>query len=281
MPELPEVETIVRGLQRQIVGQTIEQITLLYEPLLHTPNEIFEKDVLGQQIVAIERFGKYILIVLGNQKVIRVHLRMEGKFFITENEVDETIDKHVHLVFKLGKRRYLKYHDVRKFGTFELIDRRENWHDDAKFARLGYEPWEAPFTSAFLYERMKRSRLMIKPFLLDQKTIVGLGNIYVDEVLFRTKIHPETRTTNLGRVEADAIKGAAIAVLQKAITLGGTTIRTYHNTLGLDGMFQNELQVHLRRGEACLVCGTQIEKIKVGGRGTYICPNCQKIKNKR
>jgi len=281
MPELPEVETVVKGLREQIVGQQIDKINLFYEPLLHTPYDIFMEHVLGQKIIGIERFGKYILLVLGNQKVIRVHLRMEGKFFITTTERDAMLDKHVHLVLKLGEHRYLKYHDVRKFGTFELIDREKNWHDDAKFASLGYEPWEPEFTPAFLFDRMNRSHQMIKPFLLDQKTLVGLGNIYVDEVLFATKIHPQTRAESLRKKDAVAIREVAINVLQQAIALGGTTIRTYHNTLGIDGMFQNELQVHLRQGEHCQRCDQSIIKIKVGGRGTYLCPNCQKVKSKR
>jgi len=278
MPELPEVETVVRGLEAQIIGQSIEQMTCSYERMLQTPKDIFTESVVGQSIVAIERFGKYILIVLSNQKVIRVHLRMEGKFFITTEEKDATLDKHVHLVLKLGRTRYLKYHDVRKFGTFELIERVDDWHDDAKFGRLGYEPWEYPFTVEFLYEQLQRSRQMIKPFLLDQKTIVGLGNIYVDEVLFRSNIHPETRTREVTKEEAAKIKDAAISILQKAIELGGSTIRTYHNTFGIDGMFQTELQVHLRAEQPCLVCHTVIEKQKVGGRGTYVCPTCQILK---
>jgi len=278
MPELPEVETVVRGLREQIVGQTIEAVDILYERMVHTPQNIFLANVVGQKIIAIERFGKYILIVLANQRVIRVHLRMEGKFFITTTKEDVTRDKHVHIVLKLGEQRYLKYHDVRKFGTFELIDQQNDWHNDNKFASLGYEPWEQAFTIEFLFERMQQSKQMIKPFLLDQKTIVGLGNIYVDEVLFQVKVHPETRTVVLTKADAERIKAAAVEILEKAVTLGGTTIRTYHNTLGIDGMFQNELQVHLQQDKPCPVCGTTIIKIKVGGRGTYLCPHCQKFK---
>lgn len=276
MPELPEVETIVRGLRTQINDQTIQAVNIVYAPIIKMPTEAFVSSILHQKIVNVERFGKYILIVLANQKVIQIHLRMEGKFFITTEAKDELLDKHIHLIFKLDERRYLKYHDVRKFGTFTLIEHRENWHEDAKFATLGYEPWEPSLSIDFLYQRLQQSRKMIKPFLLDQKTIVGLGNIYVDEVLFLAKIHPETRTIELDKDQAKRLKQHAIAVLEKAIQLGGTTIRTYHNTLGIDGLFQNELQVHLQKDQPCPVCDTTITKIKVGGRGTYLCPQCQK-----
>jgi formamidopyrimidine-DNA glycosylase (fpg) len=276
MPELPEVETVVRGLKEQIIGQEIQSINIRYAPMLHTDKEFFQSNVLYQKIIDVQRFGKYILIVLANNKVIRVHLRMEGKFFITEQEQDDSLDKHVHIILKLGENRYLKYHDVRKFGTFELIERQNNWHNDSKFQLLGYEPWEQAFTTAGFYQKLHKSTKMIKPFLLDQKTIVGLGNIYVDEVLFLSAIHPEKRAKTITKKQAQALKDNAITVLNKAISLGGSTIRTYHNTLGIDGLFQNELNVHLQKDQPCPNCQTPIIKIKVGGRGSYLCPKCQR-----
>lgn len=278
MPELPEVETVVRGLREQIIGKKIATVQVKFAKMVKVDPDVFQTTIVNQTITTIERFGKYILIVLSNDKIIRIHLRMEGKFFLTTEAADETLDKHVHVILEFTDQTYLKYHDVRKFGTFELIERQTDWHQDTKFAELGYEPWEAAFTTGFLYQRLKKSNMMIKPFLLDQKTIVGLGNIYVDEVLFLAKIHPESTAKALSKQDAEHIRNASITVLEKAIKLGGSTIRTYHNTLGIDGLFQNELHVHLQKDKPCPICGTTIIKIKVGGRGTYLCPHCQKLK---
>ena len=276
MPELPEVETVVRGLSEQIVDKKIEDVKIFYPKMVHMDGTDFTNILVGQKVLRIERFGKYILVVLENLQVVRIHLRMEGKFFMTQVPEDITLDKYVHVRIQFTDGSYLKYHDVRKFGTFELVEYQENWHQDQKFTELGFEPWEPGCTTAFIYERLQKSTRMIKPFLLDQKTIVGLGNIYVDEVLFRAQIHPETRTNMLSFADAEKIRLESIAVLEKAIALGGTTVNTYHNTFGIDGRFQNELHAYGKKDEPCSRCGTPMVKIKVGGRGTYYCPNCQK-----
>lgn len=275
MPELPEVETVVSELNNHLKNEKIRAITFKYDVLRGITEKKFVSQVLNQGVENIERFGKYILICLTNQKVIRIHLRMEGKFFLMNDACSPDIDKHVHVVFMLESGKYLKYHDVRKFGTFELIDYYKNWHDELHFKALGYEPWEKKCTAAFLKQRAQKSKMMIKPFLLNQKTIVGLGNIYVDEVLFAVQIHPETRVNTLTQRQCEQIIHSAKNVMERAIFLGGSTIRTYHNTLGIDGRFQNELKVHLQKGALCQVCGQEIKKIKVAGRGTYYCPRCQ------
>lgn len=276
MPELPEVETVVNGLKEQILHKKIEQITASYPNILQDGLPVFARRLQGRTIEAIERFGKYILMCFDDQQVVRIHLRMEGKFFLTREVLPQSLAKHVHVIFHFTDGSMLQYHDVRKFGTFELIERQADWHQDSKFAQLGFEPWEAGCTSDFLYDQMQRSRQKIKPFLLTQKNIVGLGNIYVDEVLFLSRIHPSSITNTLSKEVAATLICQAHHVLERAIALGGSTIRTYHNTLGIDGRFQNELQVHLRKGEPCFVCNTTIIKCKIGGRGTYICPQCQK-----
>lgn len=275
MPELPEVETVVRELRQHVVGKEIETLTASYQKLIKADESEIVKNVDGQKITKIERFGKYILICLENQYVVRIHLRMEGKFYMTNQLVDPLLDKHVHGIFHFTDGTYLKYHDVRKFGTFEIIPYENDWHENEKFQTLGYEPWEEGCTVEFVYHKMKKSTAPIKSFLLNQKTIVGLGNIYVDEVLFLSKLHPTQRSAELTLSDAENIRKHSIAVLKMAIELGGTTIRSYHSTMGIDGLFQNELLVHLRKGEACPVCGTEIIKEKVGGRGSYYCPVCQ------
>ncbi|GBU10545.1 formamidopyrimidine/5-formyluracil/5-hydroxymethy luracil DNA glycosylase [Erysipelotrichaceae bacterium] len=278
MPELPEVETVVRQLDERLKGQKITAMTIFYPKMVKTDNTIFSESIIGQKISGVERFGKYILICLENKKVIRIHLRMEGKFYIVDTLVDESLEKHTHIIFHLDDGKYIKYHDVRKFGTMECIDYHDNWHTESKFATLGYEPWEKLCTPAFIFGRLQKSITPIKTFLLSQKTLVGLGNIYVDEVLFRAKIHPAQIAATLKESDAKMIKKQSEIVLRKAITLGGTTIRTYHNTFGIDGLFQNELQVHLQKGKGCPICGTEIIKEKLAGRGTYYCPSCQTIK---
>ena len=276
MPELPEVETVTKDLAKLIVGRQIVDIEMPYKGIMQTPLSSFTSNCMFEDIVAIERFGKYILICFANDYVLRVHLRMEGKFYVTPTNDSPEIDKHVHIIMRLDNGSYLKYHDVRKFGTFEVIPYVTNWHDDPKFATLGYEPWDVQCTPEFVYTRLQKSRTTIKAFLLNQKTIVGLGNIYVDEVLFRMGIHPERIAQTLTKKQASDIIVAAKEVMEFAIALGGTTIRTYQSTLGIDGLFQNELKVHLQEGQPCPTCGTEIVKEKVSGRGTYYCPKCQK-----
>ncbi|MGL5042297.1 MAG: DNA-formamidopyrimidine glycosylase [Culicoidibacterales bacterium] len=275
MPELPEVETVVRELRKNIVAKKIMTLRASYPKLICASIVQIKDNVDGQTITAIERFGKYILICLENQKVIRVHLRMEGKFYLTDRLIDESIDKHVHGIFSFSDGTYLKYHDVRKFGTFEIISYFANWHEESKFSTLGFEPWESGCTEAFISAKLQKSQMMIKPNLLNQKTIVGLGNIYVDEVLHLSNIHPTKICSTLKSSQIKAIAKNADEVLKKAIALGGTTIRSYHSTMGIDGLFQNELLVHLRKGEACYRCNTKIIKEKISGRGSYYCPKCQ------
>lgn len=277
MPELPEVETVVRDLSKIIEGTTVLDIEAPYPKIIQDDFDDFLGAFQGHKIIDIERFGKYILILFDNDRVMRVHLRMEGKFYLTDAFDTPDLDKHVHVIFTLDNGKYLKYHDVRKFGTMENVAYQEDWHDDSKFKTLGYEPWDKRCTAKYIYDKTQKSRTTIKAFLLNQKTIVGLGNIYVDEVLFRVKMHPETVANTITMAQAKQLGKAAQDVMQHAIALGGTTIRTYHSTLGIDGLFQNELQVHLQKDEACPNCGTKIIKEKVSGRGTYYCPKCQKM----
>jgi formamidopyrimidine-DNA glycosylase (fpg) len=277
MPELPEVETVVRELRAQILGKTFKTMTTTVPKMLKANLVLFNEQLANQQVTSLERFGKYILICFGNATVLRVHLRMEGKFYFTDEILPPETQKHIHIVVEFTTGEKLYYHDVRKFGTFELIIYQKDWYNDPKFATLGYEPWDKKCTVAFMQKQLKQTRGMIKPALLTQKNIVGLGNIYVDEVLFATKIHPETKAMNLGEQNLALIIKQSAKIMKKSIELGGTTIRTYHSTLGIDGMFQNELQVHLKAGQPCPKCSTIIDKIKVGGRGTYYCPQCQQI----
>lgn len=272
MPELPEVETVRRGLERLIVGRKIVSIDVRVSKMIKTDLTAFETDIIGQTFQSIGRRGKYLLLNLDRQVIIS-HLRMEGKYLLFEDEVPE--NKHFHTFFKLDNGSTLVYQDVRKFGTMELLDK-EEVADYFRQRKLGPEPTETDFDLATFAKQLKASKKVIKPYLLDQTLVVGLGNIYVDEALWAAKIHPERLSNSLKDAEIAALRDEIIRILQLGIAKGGSTIRTYKNALGENGSMQDFLQVYGKTGEPCPRCATPIEKIKVGGRGTHFCPACQK-----
>ena len=268
MPELPEVETVRRTLLNVIKDQQIMDIDVLYPNIIQTDRATFKKTIQYQTIHDIKRKGKFLLFILDTHVMV-IHLRMEGKFYIKKHE---PILKHEHIIFKLTDDMELRYHDVRKFGTIHLLPK--NSYDNMEpLKRVALEPKDMdPLT---FYQTIKHRRTTIKQALLNQEIIAGLGNIYVDETLFLSHIHPLRKTHDIHEVEAKKILDAATNVLDKAVKLGGTTIRSYTSSLGIHGRFQNELNVHMRKGEPCPICGELIIKMKVGGRGTYVCPRCQ------
>ena len=272
MPELPEVETVRHGLEKLILGRKIEAIDVRVPKLIKTGIEAFEIDLIGQTFQAIGRRGKYLLLQLDRQVIVS-HLRMEGKYLLFPQEVPE--NKHFHVFFTLDDGSTLVYQDVRKFGTMELLlpEQVEPYFQNRK---LGPEPTKAAFDLATFEKQLGQSKKLIKPHLLDQTLVVGLGNIYVDEVLWAAKIHPERMSSTLTSPEITLLHDEIIRILQLAIEKGGTTVRTYQNAFGENGRMQDFLQVYGKTGQPCPRCGTPIEKIKVGGRGTHICPRCQK-----
>ena len=269
MPELPEVETVRRILARELTGNTIKQVHIYYEPIVHDNLNHFKTSLKGQQIIGLERYGKHLVFLLTDWVMI-IHLRMEGKFYIKK---DEAKDKHEHIIFELENGTTLRYHDVRKFGTIHL-----RTHDDYlntyPLSEVGPEPKDAKIDD--IYHTLHRKTIAVKTALLNQHIISGLGNIYVDETLFLSRIKPTRRTDRLTKKEVASLIDNATKVLERAVELGGSTIRSYTATLGVHGRFQNELNVHTKVGQPCPRCGTTIIKIKVGGRGTYVCPSCQK-----
>lgn len=268
MPELPEVETVRATLENEIKNEVIIGIDLYYSKLIQNELKWFIKSILNQKIHRIDRMGKYLIFILDDYAMI-IHLRMEGKFFI---KTDEPIDKHEHVIFQFESGRNLRYHDVRKFGTISLLDI-NTYLDEYPLIQLGKEPKNLEYHHFF--EMIKNRKTSIKQILLDQHIIAGLGNIYVDETLFLSKIHPTRVASSITLEDAKHIIFSATEVLDKATKLGGTTIRSYTSSLGVHGRFQNELNVHMKQGEPCPVCQTEIIKMKVGGRGTYVCPKCQ------
>jgi formamidopyrimidine-DNA glycosylase len=277
MPELPEVETVRKTLLKLVQGKEIRDIDVFYEKMIHTDIDKFTTSLIGNHIEHIDRYGKYLLFEIGDYILIS-HLRMEGKYFIKKLEEDR--DKHEHVIFYFNDDTTMRYHDTRKFGTFDLVlkDQFEDFHPIQK---LGPEPFFKEMTKEYLYKKLRTKTISIKSALLDQTIIAGLGNIYVNEVLFYTKLHPTTPSNEITKKQCQMIIDASVTVLQKAIDLGGTTIRSYTSSLGVTGRFQNDLFVHDRENETCKFCNTLIQKEKVGGRGTYYCPSCQKKKRKK
>jgi formamidopyrimidine-DNA glycosylase len=275
MPELPEVETVRRTLLNLVQGKTIRDIDVFLPKIIqHIPMEKFISELTDRTINDMGRYGKYLFFHFGDKTLIS-HLRMEGKYFI--KPLDAKKEKHEHIIFYFTDGTTLRYHDTRQFGTMEIVPTNQIF-DIPPISKLGYEPFDKQMNTTYLSSKLKNKTIAIKPALLDQHIIVGLGNIYVDEVLFRSKLHPETPCHKLSRKDIKAIIENSKDVLNKAINLGGTTIRSYVSSLGVTGRFQNELFVHSLEDELCKICNTSIVKIKVAGRGTYYCPSCQKFK---
>ena len=274
MPELPEVETVRRGLEKLILGKKISNIEIRYPKMIKTDLNQFQKELPGQVIQSMGRRGKHLLFNL-RDKVLISHLRMEGKYFYYPDEIPER--KHAHILVHFEDGTTLVYEDVRKFGTMELLapELLDSYFISKK---LGPEPTDQDFDLGRFKLALKKSKKSIKSHLLDQTLVAGLGNIYVDEVLWRAKVHPSRHSNSLTAQEARKVHDETIKVLGQAVEKGGSTIRSYTNAFGEDGTMQEFHQVYDKAGQACSRCGSTIEKIQLGGRGTYFCPKCQRRK---
>jgi formamidopyrimidine-DNA glycosylase len=277
MPELPEVETVKNDLRKIVLGKTIAKVAVFYEPIIRNiaPEE-FAHALAGQSIIDIKRKGKYLLFFLTNYILVS-HLRMEGKYFL---KAEEVVEKHEHIVFYFTDETSLRYHDVRKFGTMNLYKTTDLATVLAAepLNRVGFDPFEEQLKAEAVYQKFQKISKPIKSALLDQTIISGLGNIYVDEICFLSRIHPLSATKDLNFEQVEVLLENARKVLTKAIKLGGTTIRSF-SSHEISGRFQNELLIHTK--EVCPVCQEKVLKIRVGGRRTYLCSNCQKLLDKR
>lgn len=280
MPELPEVENVKRGLNEIVVGETVIKVEVRWDNIIESPApNKFSKQLMGQQIERVDRRGKFLLFYFTDDVLIS-HLRMEGKYQLVTPEEDGRLPrrtKHTHVIFHLESGKQLWYLDVRKFGRMSLVKKGEEF-DHKSLAKLGPEPTEEDFELADMQEFLTRRSKAIKGVLLDQQIVVGVGNIYADEILHQANIHPATPANQLTDEDEIRMHQAIIRVLNKAVDNGGTTIRTYENAFGDVGMYQDYLQVYGRDGEECKTCGTEIHKIKIAGRGTHYCPVCQPLK---
>lgn len=271
MPELPEVETVRKQLSQKIVGMRVDRVIITYEKMIHPNVMTFVKLVEGATFLEPGRIGKYLFLHLDNGKTIISHLRMEGKYGF--GPVQDEVSRHCHVRFQSGDYE-LTYSDTRKFGTMDIVDTMDVL-SVRSIAKLGPEPFFEACTKEYLYGQLNRRKSAIKTVLLNQEVLCGIGNIYADEILFATRIHPETTSNFISKQKAGVIIAEARRILTNGIKAGGASIRTYQSLETIDGMFQLELAVHMQKGKQCKRCNTTIEKIKVGGRGTYFCPKCQ------
>ena len=275
MPELPEVETVRQTLRRNILGKQVSGITVLYERMVVGSSvSEFKTKLIGKTLLEIGRMGKYLFFHFSDDIYLISHLRMEGKYFI--KPITDEIVKHEHIVFEFSDGVSLRYADVRKFGTMELKTK-EELLTTHPLKDLGAEA--NMLTADYLREKVKGKHKDLKAFLLDQSMIAGIGNIYADEICFMARLHPKQDIYYLTEDDLTNICDSAKVVINKAIEAGGTTIRSYTSSLGVTGLFQLQLNVHTKANWPCPVCGENIIKTRVAGRGTYICLKCQKIKD--
>ncbi len=270
MPELPEVETVVRTLEFLIGGLKITDIDVHYMPIVSGDIDAFRQSLINKRFTGFSRRGKYALYTV-EDVILMVHLRMEGRFYVRDER--NPTDKHTHAVFHLDNGRFLHYHDVRKFGRLEIVRPDQI---SRRLSTLGIEPFD-PQMSGYTLKKLASSRQIgLKTFLLDQRFVCGIGNIYADEICFCARLHPESPVSKISLKRFNEVADCIKMVMSQAIADGGTTIRSYTSSLGVSGRFQLRLNVHMRKGEPCHVCGDPIIKTRVSGRGTYVCLRCQK-----
>lgn len=274
MPELPEVETIVRVLQKNLKHKKVLDLKLYYTPLLE--KDSLPLDVLkNKTFTNFRRRGKYLIFEFDHTYKWIVHLRMEGKFHLYQEDIPK--NKHTHLWLHVSDT-YVHYLDTRKFSRMAVV------RDEVAYFKtknLGLEPFDLNLTGDYLYKSFQKKSKAIKATLLDQSIVTGIGNIYADEILFKTKIHPLQPTNSLHKNQCKELVETIRDVLNQAIQQGGTTIRSYTASLGVTGRFQVSLNAYGQEGKPCIRCETDMVRIVVSGRGTVFCPNCQKVEKRK
>ncbi|MGI6120158.1 MAG: bifunctional DNA-formamidopyrimidine glycosylase/DNA-(apurinic or apyrimidinic site) lyase [Desulfosporosinus sp.] len=273
MPELPEVETIRRTLLEHVRNQRIEEIKLIWPTAVSGwEDKTFEELVIGRRIRTIDRRGKYLLIMLDADLTLMAHMRMTGNLYYYPAYQEP--EKHTHVVFHL-ERGEVHFSDMRKFGRIQAIPT-PLCFSQTSLRKLGPEPLAEEFTSTVLRDRFGKKKVFLKAALLDQTVLAGMGNIYVDEALFRARLLPSRRVGTLTEEEIVKLHRAIQNVLQAGIDAHGTSYRDYRDANGEEGSFQQALQVYGRGGKPCLICGQTLERIRLAGRGTVYCARCQR-----
>jgi formamidopyrimidine-DNA glycosylase len=291
MPELPEVETIVRELNREVLARTFLDVWTDFKEMIKKPKSFdeFRKEIKGKKILNIRRRGKNILFDLSGNKVLLVHQKLTGHLLLGKwhlekgrwiSEIpgplsDDPMNKFLHLIFWLDDKRQLALSDLRKFAKVELINKEEL---EKELKSLGPEPLEKDFGfEKFKEQILKKKRGKIKQILMEQEVIAGIGNIYSDEILWQAKVHPFKDISKLKEEELKEIFSAMREILKKAIAARGESISDFRRITGEKGGFDPLRKVYRREGEKCPRCGTIIKRIKIGGRSAHFCPKCQKL----
>lgn len=274
MPELPEVETIRQGLLLTLLGETIRRVEVLRAESIGYPDaKLFSKSLPGHRFEDITRRGKYLLIKLSDGAGLAVHLRMSGRLLLTQQSKKNSKFLRVRIILTSG--RELRFEDMRVFGRLWYVPPHSNFVTVVPaLAKLGVEPLEE-LDGRFLLQAFKKKSQSIKTALLDQTLIAGIGNIYADESLFKAGVHPQTEAGRLTMAQAQRLADEIKAVLKQAIVLGGSSVRDYTDSRGVNGNYQHGAQVYGRYGQLCHVCGKTIERIKLAGRSSHFCPQCQ------
>lgn len=279
MPELPEVETVVRGLRPILVGKTIAAVTVRAPKSSIVVSRSlrpmrFEQALIGRQVLSVSRRGKNILIALSGDLTLWVHLKMTGHFFWVPKT--KPVEKHDLVVFELSDAaHHLRFNDYRRFGRHRLFRNDELWQQRG-LVELGPEPLE--ITPHQFVELCHRRPRQIKQALLDQSFIAGIGNIYADESLFYARIHPRRVTTSLAKSKLTDLHAHIQRILRRAIRLHGTSVDTYSGVNGQTGSFQKYLLAYGNEGEPCSRCGAKIVREKIGSRSAHYCPRCQRMR---
>jgi formamidopyrimidine-DNA glycosylase len=273
MPELPEVETVRASLEPRLVGRSLENVEILDSRLTRPvdPAEVAAQ-LLGERVSAVERRGKYLIVRFESGLVLLVHLRMTGNLVHSRNGA--RAEPHVRAVVRLDDGSDVIYRDVRRFGTWLVLEADEA--DTYLAARLGLEPLERHFSARDLGDRLAGRRAPVKAAVLDQRTLAGVGNIYADEALWRARIDPRRPAATLEAGEIRRLHRGIRRALEAGIARQGATLRDYRTPDGATGGMQHEFKVYGRGGEPCPRCGTPIEKTRIAGRGTWFCPACQR-----
>ncbi len=274
MPELPEVETIRRQLEPLTRGRTITRVEVS-DPSAVSPLSpaSFRRALKNRRIDAVSRRGKYLCFTLDDGCTLVIHLRMTGRLIHRSRRPAGEARRHLRLLFRLDDGSWLAFHDQRRFGKSFILSKDEA---GSYWKKLGPEPLGRSFTPERLAQAFRGRTAPVKPLLMDQSLVAGIGNIYADESLFEAGIDPRRQAGALGKNEVERLYDCVRKTLRRAIRLGGSSIDTYVDTRGRQGGFQDTFLVHRRAGEPCPRCGAAIEKTRVGGRGTYFCTRCQR-----
>jgi formamidopyrimidine-DNA glycosylase len=272
MPELPEVETIRRGIEPHVLGRRLQRVVVRDRRLRWPVPADLAARLAGRRVDRADRRAKYLVLHLDNGDRLLIHLGMSGRIWVLDP--GEPLVKHDHLDFELDSGRLLRFHDPRRFGAVLLWGAGEP--DHALLRGLGPEPFDPVFDGDYLYERSRGRSAAVKNFVMDGRIVVGAGNIYAAEALFRARIRPGRAAGRVSRTEYATLAARIREVLQEAIVQGGTTLRDFAGANGESGYFQQDLYVYGREGEACRHCGSPIRRKVIGQRSSFFCARCQR-----